>query len=113
MDEQVRHLTVLYDASCGLCTGVQGWLDGKALLVEVELVAAASPEARRRFPWLDHDATLDEVTVVADTGEVWTGDAAWIVCLWATVDHRALAYRLAGSLRPLVRTASRTANGLR
>lgn len=113
MDDQVRHLTVLYDASCGMCTGVQGWLDGQALLVACDLVAAGSPEARRRFPWLHHDATLEEVTVVADTGEVWTGDAAWVVCLWATVDHRALAHRLSGSWRPVVRAAARTANALR
>jgi len=109
----VRRLTVLFDDSCGMCTGVQGWLEGKALLVELDLVAAGSEEARRRFPQLDHAATLEEVTVVADTGEVWTGDAAWVVCLWATVDHRPLAHRLSGSLRPLVRAAARTASVLR
>jgi len=113
VDDDVRHLTVLYDGSCGMCTGVQGWLEGQALLVACDLVPAGSPEARRRFPHLDHAATLEEVTVVADTGEVWTGDAAWVVCLWATVDHRALAQHLSGSLRPLVRAAARTANGLR
>lgn len=51
--------------------------------------------------------------MVADTGEVWTGDAAWVVCLWATVDHRGLAHGLSGSWRPLVRAVSAAANGLR
>lgn len=58
MTGEVRHLTVLYDASCGLCAGVREWLEGQALLVEVDLVGAGSPEARGRFGWLDHEATL-------------------------------------------------------
>ena len=64
----------------------------------------ASPDARRLFPGLDHDATLREITVVADTGEVYLGDAAWLACLWALAEHRALAYRLARpALRPVAR----------
>ncbi|MFI1323017.1 DUF393 domain-containing protein [Streptomyces sp. WAC04189] len=91
----VRRLTVLYDAECPLCTHVRDWLLRQPRLVPLELVPAASDEARRRFPGLDHAATLDEVTAVGDAGQVYRGPAAWVVVLWALRGHRALAHRLA------------------
>ncbi|POX54242.1 DUF393 domain-containing protein [Streptomyces sp. Ru71] len=90
----VRGLTVLYDAECGLCTFLRDWLSRQPQLVPLELVPAGSDEARRRFPGLDHRATLDEVTVVGDAGQVYRDAAAWIVVLWALREHRPLAHRL-------------------
>ncbi|MFI6371911.1 thiol-disulfide oxidoreductase DCC family protein [Streptomyces sp. NPDC050546] len=90
----VRRLTVLYDAECSLCAFVRDWLLRQPQLVPLELVPAASEEARRRFPGLDHGATLDEITVVGDAGQIYRGPAAWIVTLWALREHRPLAHRL-------------------
>ena len=55
---------------------------------------AKTAEARRRFPQLP----AGELAVVADTGEVWLGNHAWIVCLWALRDYRDLAFRLTSPL---------------
>lgn len=90
----VRRLTVLYDAECPLCRQVGAWLARQRKLVPVDLVPAGSREARRRLPGLDHDRTLEEITVVGDGGQVYRGPAAWIVCLWALAGHRATAHRL-------------------
>ncbi|MFE0508708.1 thiol-disulfide oxidoreductase DCC family protein [Streptomyces sp. NPDC058964] len=90
----VHGLTVLYDAECSLCTHVRDWLVKQRQLVPIELVPAGSAEARRRYPGLDHRATLDEVTVVGDAGQVYRGAAAWIVVLWALREYRPLAHRL-------------------
>nr|WP_234390393.1 DCC1-like thiol-disulfide oxidoreductase family protein [Streptomyces sp. MMG1533] len=90
----VRRLTLLYDAECSLCTFLRDWLVRQPQLVPLELVPAGSEEARRRFPGLDHRATLDEVTVVGDAGQVYRDAAAWIVTLWALRAHRPLAHRL-------------------
>ncbi|MCD9873496.1 thiol-disulfide oxidoreductase DCC family protein [Streptomyces guryensis] len=90
----VRRLTVLYDAECALCAFLRDWLVRQPQLVPLELVPAASEEARRRFPGLDHGATLDEITVVGDAGQVYRAAAAWIVTLWALREHRPLAHRL-------------------
>ncbi|GGS65441.1 hypothetical protein GCM10010206_29910 [Streptomyces cinerochromogenes] len=91
----VRGLTVLYDAGCVLCRHLSDWLARQAQLVPLELLPAGSAEARTRFPGLDHAATLDEVTVVGDSGQVYRGSRAWIVVLWALREHRGLAHRLA------------------
>lgn len=90
----VHRLTVLYDAECALCTFLRDWLVRQPKLVPLEPMAAGSQEARRRFPGLDHRATLDEITVVGDAGQVYRGAAAWIVTLWALREHRPLAHRL-------------------
>ncbi|GAA2550388.1 MULTISPECIES: thiol-disulfide oxidoreductase DCC family protein [Streptomyces] len=91
----VRRLTVLYDAECSLCSSVRDWLVRRPQLVPLELVPAGSPAARARFPALDHGATLEEITVIGDAGQVYRGAAAWIVTLWALREHRPLAHRLA------------------
>ncbi len=90
----VRRLTVLYDARCSLCAFLRDWLVRQPQLVPLDLVPAGSDEARRRHPDLDHGATLDEITVVGDAGQVYRGPAAWIVTLWALREHRPLAHRL-------------------
>jgi predicted DCC family thiol-disulfide oxidoreductase YuxK len=107
-------LTVLYDAGCPLCTRFREWLIVQPALVPVRTLAAGSPEARRRFPTLDHARTLREITVVGDDGAVWTHEHAWVMCLWATRAHRALAERLARpAWLPLARAAASSAAGLR
>ncbi len=90
----LRRLTVLYDPACRLCAFASGWLARQRQLVPLDLVPAGSAEARRRFPALDHAATAKDVTVVGDGGQVYRGDSAWVVCLWALRDHRAFSHTL-------------------
>ena len=91
----VERLTVLYDAQCALCVHVRHWLMKQRQLVPLDLVPAASEEARRRFPGLDHAQTLSEITVIGDRGQIYRGTSAWIVCLWALAEHRPKAHWLA------------------
>ncbi|MFB6829776.1 thiol-disulfide oxidoreductase DCC family protein [Streptomyces hydrogenans] len=91
----VGRLTVLYDADCPLCVHLRHWLLRQRQLVPLDLVPARSLRARELFPDLDHAATLREITVVGDRGQVYTASAAWIVCLWALADHRPRAHWLA------------------
>lgn len=110
----MNRLYVLYDAGCPLCSRFRDWLVGQPHRVPVTAVAAGSPAAYRLLPGLDHDATLREVTVVGDAGEVWTGARAWVVCLWATASHRGLAERLATPAGlPVAKAMAYAAAGLR
>ena len=90
----VTSIAVVYDAACGLCTRLKAWIAGQVPLVRLRFIAAGSPEARQSFPQLPPG----ELAVVADTGEVWLGNRAWIVCLWALRDYRDLAVRLTSPL---------------
>jgi len=117
----MQQLVVLYDEQCGLCRRFKEWLaaqrpasNGQGGVVRLGFVAAGSADARRLYPALDHEATLREVTVVADDGAVYVGDRAWIVCLWATWEHRHTAVRLASpAMRPVARAMVQAAAGLR
>ena len=110
----MNQLVVLYDAGCPMCSRFRSWLVEQPHLVPVTAVPAGSTAARELLPHLDHAATLRDITVVADTGAVWTGASAWVTCLWATVEHRDLALRLSTPLGlPIARAMAYAAAGLR
>ena len=107
-------LTVLYDAACPMCRRFREWLGSQPLLVPTDFAAAGSAQARDRYPTLDHARTLEEITVIADDGAIWTNEHAWVMCLWVTLEHRALAERLARpAWLPLARAAAHAAAGIR
>jgi len=86
-------LTVLYDPGCPLCQWVAGWLSGQSQLVELRFVAAGSADAQVLFPDLDHQSTLENITVVSDDGDVFRNENAWVMCLWALKSYRRAAIR--------------------
>ena len=90
--------TIVYDADCGLCTRAKDWMKQQDPLVALEFLPTGSPEARQRFPGLP----TGEVAVVANTGDVWFGNHAWVVCLWALREYRELAFRLTSPLLALM-----------
>ena len=115
----VSMLTVLYDPNCPLCRTIRRWLERQPVLVPLRFVPAASSEARDLYPQMDHTATLEEITVVADMGrsraaQFYTGPAAWIAVLWALRSYRGTAHRLATPLGlPFARGAVLTAARIR
>ncbi|MGV9315924.1 thiol-disulfide oxidoreductase DCC family protein [Streptomyces sp. NPDC003691] len=112
--EPVRRLTVLYDAQCGLCSHIRDWLVRQRQLVPLDLVPAGSAEARGLFPGLDHQATLRRITVVGDGGQLYTDDAAFLVCLWALAEHRSRSVWLASAAgKPFIRAAVLAASAYR
>lgn len=97
-------LTVLYDVHCGLCRWIKSWLEAQPSYLTVELIAAGSPEATARYPSLDALETQTTLTVVSDDGRVYQGEAGFVMCLYALVDYREWALRLARPFwRPLLR----------
>lgn len=94
---------MLYDASCPLCLRCRDWLVHQPAYVPLELLAAQSAEARSRYPTVEQRGS--ELVVVGDTGEVWIGPAAFLMCLWALRQYRPWSYRL--STDALAPTAER------
>jgi len=96
-------LLVLYDEQCALCRRCRHWLESQPTHVPLTFLAAGSQLAREQYhdvPWLGAD-----LVVIDDHGDVWAGAAAFLLCLWATVQYRVWAYRLSGrALAPLAET---------
>lgn len=100
----MNKLYVLYDETCGVCIRARCWMGRQPSLVDLEFVSAGSPVARMLFPELA--SASEELTVVSDTGEVWRGTSAWLMCLWALTDFREWSHRLASpALAPFARQA--------
>lgn len=88
-------LTLFYDARCGLCSQVRKWLETQPAYLRLEFIPYDSPEAVRRLPAIRQLRADEEILVLADTGEVWQGAGAWVICLWALKEYRAWSARLA------------------
>jgi predicted DCC family thiol-disulfide oxidoreductase YuxK len=98
----MQTLYVVYDDRCGLCTQLKDWLGRQPAYVNLQLVAAGSEEALRRFPNLPQG----ELSVISNGGEIWIGDHAWIIVLWALREYRSWAAKLASPLLlPMARQA--------
>lgn len=111
---RVGSFTVLFDEGCPICRTARRWLAGRAQLVPLEFVPAGSAAARARFPTLDHEATLRDLTVIADDGAFYVGDGAWLACLWALADYRATAERFSSPrLLPAARRFIAAASAVR
>ena len=111
---RIGAFTVLYDAGCPICRTAQRWLAARDQLVPLRFVPSGSAEARRRFPGLDHAATLRDLTVIADNGLVYASDSAWLACMWALTDYRGMAERLSSPrLLPVARRFIAAASAVR
>lgn len=97
-------LTLFYDVRCGLCSRVRQWLSGQPAYVRLDFVPYDSPEAKKRLPAIQHLRADQEIVVMADSGEVWQGAGAWVMCLWALREYRAWSARLAS---PTMQSAAR------
>ena len=97
-------LTLFYDARCGLCSRVRQWLSEQPAYVKLEFLPYDSAEAARRLPSIQHLQADQEIVVMADTGEVWQGAGAWVLCLWALREYRGWSARLAS---PAMQAAAR------
>ena len=102
----MKTLHVLFDAECGLCQRCCRWLKRQPAFVELRFLPLQSPEVTRRFPGIEQFNPREQLLVVSDTGEVYQGSHAWIMCLWALQEYRAWSQRLASpALLPWARRA--------
>ena len=98
-DRAAAPLTVLYDERCPLCRKLRAWLATQPTTISIAFLAAGSPEARRRFPFLDHERSMVVLTVVDPGGAVYEAERAWLACAWAIPRWQPVAERLNGRLR--------------
>lgn len=100
----ITTLYAFYDGECGLCYACRRWLSTQAQLVSVRFLRYQSEEALRLCPCLPDLHPEREIVVMADTGEIYQGDSAWITLLWATAAWRSAAVDLSSpGLRGMAR----------
>ena len=102
----MKRLTILYDMHCPLCRRCRVWLERQPAFVPLVFLPLQSEEVVCRFPGIGALHPEREIVVISDTGDVWQGGSAWVMCLWALREYREWAQRLAHpALLPLARRA--------
>jgi predicted DCC family thiol-disulfide oxidoreductase YuxK len=102
----MHSLTVLYDPHCAFCVRCAAWLAGQSQYLPLELTPLDSPRARALAPALPDAAKAGELTAIDDEGGVYTGNQAYLICLYALRDYREWSARLLNpALWPLARRA--------
>ena len=74
-------LYVLFDAQCTVCVASAEWLHSHAQHEALKLIDARGAFANQYFNTISKRG--EELVVVSDTGEVWWGPSAFLVCFWA------------------------------
>ncbi len=106
----MKTLYVLYDAECALCRRCKEWLQAQPAFLELRFIALQSAEAARRFPGIGALDPGDQLLVVNDTGDVYKGPYAWIMCLYALREYREWSQRLAHTAAAPVHAAGMRAH---
>ncbi len=105
----MQKLYILYDSHCELCRRCRVWLGQQPSYVKLIFLPFQAPEAECRFPTLRELHPDKEIVVVNEAGDVWQGEAAWVICLWALREYREWSQRLASPLLlPLARRLCET-----
>ncbi|NJK90412.1 MAG: DUF393 domain-containing protein [Blastochloris sp.] len=99
-------MTLLYDASCGICRESRTWLETQNTWIQLEFLALQSPDLSIRFPGIEKYRPMEQLLVVGEGGELYQGADAWIMVLYALVEYRELSLKLAHPiLKPFARKA--------
>jgi predicted DCC family thiol-disulfide oxidoreductase YuxK len=100
----MKRLTILYDKHCSVCCRCRVWLQQQPAFVPLDFLPLQSENVARRFPGIEKFHPEKEIVVISDTGELWQGASAWVMCLWALREYREWALRLADpALLPFAR----------
>ena len=94
-----KHLTVLYDPTCGFCVRCRQWLDKQPKLITMRFLPQGSSKQKTLYPDLqyltDAEGRPEELIVIDDQGKVYRDDKAWVMCFYALHAYRPLSMRLA------------------
>jgi predicted DCC family thiol-disulfide oxidoreductase YuxK len=100
----MKRLYVFYDGECALCRRCREWLARQPALLELVFHSFHSGSARRICPELPRFQPSEQLVILSDEGAIYTGETAWLMCLYALRDYRGWARKLASpALRPLAR----------
>ena len=94
INQEMRSVEVYYDGSCAMCGRFKDWLEQQEHLIGVEFLSYASEAARERFPDLAKYQPEKAMVIRADTGDIYCGAEATVICLWACSEYRGLAMKL-------------------
>lgn len=92
---QVKKIEVFYDGRCGMCCSFHEWIHRQERAFKIDFVPYQAERAEEVFPGIHTLDPAREMIVRTETGEIYRGAEAWVMCLYSCANHRDLAKRLA------------------
>ncbi len=112
--ENIRHIEVYYDGRCGMCCTFHEWVNRQPRAFAVRFAPYQSALAEEWFPGVRALGPEREMIVRTDTGEVYRGAGAWVLCLLSCHRYRWVARCLASPvLLPFAEKVCRALAGRR
>lgn len=100
----MKELTVLYDASCGICRNCREWVEEQERFFPIHFVPLQDPHLEERFPGIGTYRPVEQMLAIGEGGALYQGADAWIMVLYALKGYRELSLRLSHpALKPLAR----------
>ena len=98
----MRSLTVFYDETCAFCVRCRAWLARQRPSVPLSFVRKSA--AAERSPEIAKLVAGSDLVLVADNGDAWLGDAAFLMILFVLPPYKSWARQLSKpGLRPYAR----------
>jgi predicted DCC family thiol-disulfide oxidoreductase YuxK len=91
-----RHMAIVYDGTCNFCIRCAAWISRQQPAIALTLLPSTDPCVRAAYGRIEGFG--QELMVVADNGQVWSGPDAFIVAMWCLAAFRHLACNLSGPL---------------
>jgi predicted DCC family thiol-disulfide oxidoreductase YuxK len=94
----MKHIYAFYDGACGLCQQCRTMLTKEGQIIPVIFLPYQSLDALHLCPVLYSLEPHRQIVAMTDTGDIYQGERAWLLLLWATHRWRDLSYTLAGPM---------------
>ena len=95
LPDNTSRIEVFYDGRCGMCCTFHEWIYRQPRAFAIDFIPYQSARAESVFPGI---GTLDparQMIVRTESGEVFRGAEAWVMCLLSCANHQTAARRLA------------------
>ncbi len=96
--EEIKYLEIFYDGRCGMCCTFHEWVNAQERAFGLTFIPYQDPALEHCFPNLAELEPDKQMIVRTDTGELFFGAEAWVLCLLSCKHHQGMARRLGGKV---------------
>jgi predicted DCC family thiol-disulfide oxidoreductase YuxK len=94
METAIRSMTVFYDDTCSFCVRIKLWMQKVPRYFELDFIGLHETACKERFPDILDRFGSEQFLALTDSGAIYVGSNARIMCLYALKPYRSLALTL-------------------
>ncbi len=91
-----KKIEVYYDGRCGMCCTFHEWINKQPRKFAIDFIPYQSERAEMVFPGIGMLDPARAMVVRSDSGVIYRGAEAWVMCLYSCSNYQSVAKKLAG-----------------